>query len=140
MIKVLRLIFEDDICRSEISRENCNLATALLIKGEAAHADMGDFAKGEARARKQEPMLTMAAFPAPGRRRLYLADRQVSVFFFKSTNDSGGPSRSLAMASAILDNVFQEVLRLTERFDSVSHRCFMENLIFAVRASFKDRA
>jgi glucose/mannose transport system substrate-binding protein len=115
-----------------------NLATAMLIKGEAAMQIMGDFAKGELALAKQEPNVDYGCVPAPGTAGdyIWLTD---NFGFFKS-DDPATQAGQLAMASAILDKGFQESFSLKKGSIPSRIDVSMEKFDFCGKAAFKDRA
>jgi glucose/mannose transport system substrate-binding protein len=89
-----------------------NLATAMVIKGEAAMQFMGDWAKGEFTAAGKLPNVDYIAMPAPGTSDMFLFNVD-SFIMFKQT-DQGAIDAQNAMARLILQQKFQEVFNINK--------------------------
>jgi glucose/mannose transport system substrate-binding protein len=115
-----------------------NLATAMVIKGDAAMQIMGDWAKGELALAKQEPNVDYGCVPTPGTAGdfIWLTD---NFGFFKSKN-SATQAGQLAMASAILDKGFQEAFNIKKGSIPARIDVSMDNFDYCGKESYKDRA
>jgi glucose/mannose transport system substrate-binding protein len=115
-----------------------NLATAMVIKGDAAMQIMGDWAKGELALAKQEPNVDYGCVPTPGTAGdfIWLTD---NFGFFKSKN-SATQAGQLAMASAILDKGFQESFNIKKGSISSRIDVSIDNFDYCGKESYKDRA
>jgi len=89
-----------------------NLATAMVIKGEAGMQFMGDWAKGEFTAAGKQPNVDYIAMPAPGTSDMFLFNID-SFIMFKQT-DQGAIDAQNAMARLILEPKFQEVFNVNK--------------------------
>ena len=115
-----------------------NLATAMVIKGDAAMQIMGDWAKGELALAKQEPNVDYGCVPTPGTAGdfIWLTD---NFGFFKSKN-SATQAGQLAMASAILDKGFQEAFNIKKGSIPSRIDVSVDNFDYCGKESYKDRA
>ena len=115
-----------------------NLATAMVIKGDAAMQIMGDWAKGELALAKQEPNVDYGCVPTPGTAGdfIWLTD---NFGFFKSKN-SATQAGQLAMASAILDKGFQEAFNIKKGSLPARIDVSIDNFDYCGKESYKDRA
>lgn len=87
-----------------------NLATAMVMKGDAAFQIMGDWAKGEFLAAGKKPDVDFLCVPTPGKGFILNAD---SFTFFKVT----GPGRAegqKVLASEIMSPAFQKTFNLAK--------------------------
>ena len=84
-----------------------NLATAMVIKGEAGMQFMGDWAKGEFTAAKKQPGSDYEAMPVPGTANGYLFN--VDSFIMFEVKDDAAKKAQKAMARLILSPEFQTV-------------------------------
>lgn len=87
-----------------------NLATALVMRGDAAFQIMGDWAKGEFLAAGKKPGVDFVCVPTPGKGFVLNAD---SFTFFKVT----GPGRAegqKVLASEIMSPAFQRTFNLAK--------------------------
>ncbi|MCP5088165.1 MAG: carbohydrate ABC transporter substrate-binding protein, partial [Rhodobacteraceae bacterium] len=89
-----------------------NLATAMVIKGEAGMQFMGDWAKGEFTAAGKEPGASYIAAPAPGTSNMFLFN--VDSFIMFTQKDAGAQEAQKAMARLILQTKFQEVFNVNK--------------------------
>jgi len=89
-----------------------NLATAMVIKGEAAMQFMGDWAKGEFTASGKNPGSDYVAVPVPESAGTYLFN--VDSFIMFDVKDEGAKAAQNAMARLILGNKFQEVFNVNK--------------------------
>jgi len=89
-----------------------NLATAMVIRGDAAMQFMGDWAKGEFTAAGKEPGLDYLAMPFPDTSEYFLFNVD-SFIFFKQKDKSKGEAAE-AMARLILEPKFQEVFNINK--------------------------
>jgi glucose/mannose transport system substrate-binding protein len=89
-----------------------NLATAMVIKGEAGMQFMGDWAKGEFTAAGKEPGVDYLAVPAPGTKDMFLFNVD-SFIMFKQTDASAVEAQN-AMARLIVEPKFQEVFNVNK--------------------------
>jgi glucose/mannose transport system substrate-binding protein len=89
-----------------------NLATAMVIKGEAAMQLMGDWAKGEFLAAGKQPGKDFICTAAPGTARAYTFNID-SFAMFKLRNDANIKAQK-DLASAILSPDFQETFSLNK--------------------------
>jgi glucose/mannose transport system substrate-binding protein len=89
-----------------------NLATAMVIKGEAGMQFMGDWAKGEFTAAGKEPGTDYIAAPAPGTSNMFLFN--VDSFIMFTQTDEGAQEAQKAMARLILQPKFQEVFNVNK--------------------------
>jgi glucose/mannose transport system substrate-binding protein len=89
-----------------------NLATAMVIKGEAGMQFMGDWAKGEFTAAGKQPNVDYIAMPAPGTSDMFLFN--VDSFIMFQQEDPGKQEAQKAMARLILQPKFQEVFNINK--------------------------
>jgi glucose/mannose transport system substrate-binding protein len=89
-----------------------NLATAMVIKGEAGMQFMGDWAKGEFTAAGKQPGVDYIAAPAPGTSDMFLFN--VDSFIMFTQKDEGAQEAQKAMARLILQPKFQEVFNVNK--------------------------
>jgi len=89
-----------------------NLATAMVIKGEAAMQFMGDWAKGEFTAAGKKPGVDYLALPMPDTSKYFLFNVD-SFIFFKQRAVAAGQAAE-AMARLILQTKFQEVFNINK--------------------------
>ena len=89
-----------------------NLATAMVIKGEAGMQFMGDWAKGEFTAAGKQPNVDYIAMPAPGTSDMFLFN--VDSFIMFNQADAGAREAQNAMARLILQEKFQEVFNVNK--------------------------
>ncbi len=89
-----------------------NLATAMVIKGEAGMQFMGDWAKGEFTAAGKESGVDYVAAPAPGTRDMFLFN--IDSFIMFTQTDEGAQEAQKVMARLILQPKFQEVFNVNK--------------------------
>jgi glucose/mannose transport system substrate-binding protein len=89
-----------------------NLATAMVIKGEAAMQFMGDWAKGEFTAAGKQPELDYLAMPFPETSQYFLFN--VDSFIMFKQKDPEATKAQNAMARLILQPKFQEVFNINK--------------------------
>ena len=89
-----------------------NLATAMVIKGEAGMQLMGDWAKGEFIAAGKVPGKDFACVAAPGTAKAYTFNVD-SFAMFKLKNDANVKAQN-DLAAAIMGTEFQEVFNLNK--------------------------
>ncbi len=109
-----------------------NLATAMVIKGQAAMQFMGDWAKGEFTAAGKAPEKDYMARPVPDSSGTFLFN--IDSFIMFKQNDKAAREAQGAMARLILEPRFQEVFNINkgsipcrggmspEPFDAVARR------------------
>jgi glucose/mannose transport system substrate-binding protein len=89
-----------------------NLATAMVIRGEAAMQFMGDWAKGEFTAAGKEPGVDYLAMPFPETSQYFLFN--VDSFIMFKQKDKKAREAQDAMARLILQPKFQEVFNINK--------------------------
>lgn len=89
-----------------------NLATAMVIKGEAGMQLMGDWAKGEFLAAGKVPGKDFACVAAPGTAKSYTYN--VDSFALFKLKDAANQKAQQDLASAIMSPEFQEVFNLNK--------------------------
>jgi len=89
-----------------------NLATAMVIKGQAAMQFMGDWAKGEFKAAGKQPNVDYVAMPAPGTSEFFLFN--VDSFIMFNVKDKAAKEAQAAMARLILQTEFQRVFNVNK--------------------------
>lgn len=89
-----------------------NLATAMVIKGEAAFQFMGDWAKGEFAAAGKTPGKDYICAAAPGTANAYTFN--VDSFAMFTLKDAGAQKAQADLAAAIMGTQFQEVFNLNK--------------------------
>jgi len=89
-----------------------NLATAMVIKGEAGMQLMGDWAKGEFLAAGKVPGKDFACVAAPGTAKSYTYN--VDSFALFKLKDPANQKAQQDLASAIMSPEFQEVFNLNK--------------------------
>jgi glucose/mannose transport system substrate-binding protein len=89
-----------------------NLATAMVIKGEAGMQFMGDWAKGEFIAAGKEPGVDYIAAPAPGTSNMFLFN--VDSFIMFKQEDPANQEAQKAMARLIIQPDFQKVFNVNK--------------------------
>jgi glucose/mannose transport system substrate-binding protein len=89
-----------------------NLATAMVIKGEAGMQIMGDWAKGEFIAAGKAPGKDFACVPAPGSANAYTYN--IDSFALFALKDAGKQKAQQDLAAAIMSAEFQEVFNLNK--------------------------
>ncbi len=89
-----------------------NLATAMVIKGEAAMQFMGDWAKGEFTAAGKMAGKDFGCYPAPGTKGTFTFNIDSFVMFDVGGGDAAKAQQ--AMASTIMEPEFQEIFNLNK--------------------------
>jgi glucose/mannose transport system substrate-binding protein len=89
-----------------------NLATAMVINGQAGMQFMGDWAKGEFTAAGKKPGVDFLCLPAPGTDKAFTFNID-SMLMFKMKKPEDQKAQ-LALASAIMAPEFQEVFNLNK--------------------------
>lgn len=89
-----------------------NLATAMVIKGEAAMQFMGDWAKGEFLAAGKKPGVDFVAIPVPESAGTYLFN--IDSFIMFDVKDKESKKAQSAMARLILGDTFQETFNVNK--------------------------
>jgi len=89
-----------------------NLATAMVIKGEAGMQIMGDWAKGEFLAAGKAPGKDFACVPTPGSAKSYTYN--VDSFALFKLKDPANQKAQQDLAAAIMSPEFQEVFNLNK--------------------------
>ncbi len=89
-----------------------NLATAMVIKGEAGMQLMGDWAKGEFIAAGKAPGKDFACVAAPGTAKAFTYN--VDSFALFQLKDAGNQKAQQDLAAAIMSPEFQEVFNLNK--------------------------
>ena len=89
-----------------------NLATAMVIKGEAGMQIMGDWAKGEFLAAGKVPGKDFTCVPAPGTSKAYTYN--VDSFALFKLKDPANQKAQQDLATAIMSPEFQEVFNLNK--------------------------
>jgi glucose/mannose transport system substrate-binding protein len=97
--------------RQERPGRDWNLATAMVIKGEAGMQLMGDWAKGEFIAAGKRRARTSSAPPPRARPSLHLQHRQPCLFKLK---DKANQQAQRDFASAVMSPNFQELFNLNK--------------------------
>lgn len=92
------------------SGRDWNLATAMVMNGEAAFQIMGDWAKGEFLAAGKKPGVDFVCAPTPGTGFLYNVD---SFAFFEVDGEDKNAGQSL-LAKLIMGENFQKAFNLTK--------------------------
>jgi glucose/mannose transport system substrate-binding protein len=115
-----------------------NLATAMVIKGEAGMQFMGDWAKGEFTAAGKKPDVDYIATHAPGTSKQFLFN--VDSFIMFNVKDPAAKAAQKAMARLIIEPKFQEVFNINK--GSIPVRMGMPEAPFDIpaRLSMKDFA
>jgi glucose/mannose transport system substrate-binding protein len=108
-----------------------NVATSMVIKGEAGMQLMGDWAKGEFTAAGKTPGVDYVCVAAPGTSGSFTFN--IDSFAFFNQGDAGAQKAQRAMAAEILSEDFQKVFNLNkgsiparlgmarDEFDSCAH-------------------
>ncbi len=89
-----------------------NLATAMVINGDAAMQFMGDWAKGEFATAGKEPGTDYVCAPAPGTVDAFTFNIDSFVMFSLSGDDAGAGQS--ALASTIMSPDFQQIFNLNK--------------------------
>ena len=115
-----------------------NLATAMVIKGEAGMQIMGDWAKGEFVAAGKTAGKDFLCLPAPGTAKAFTFNID-SFAFFKLKNEANQKAQR-DLASAIMSPDFQELFNLNKGSIPVRMNMKMDKFDDCARASSKDFA
>ena len=123
---------------SNASGRDWNLATNMVIQGEAGMQLMGDWAKGEFSVARQQPGLDYLCAPAPGTHGAFSFNVDSFAFFVQS--DLAAQNAQKTMAREILSPEFQEAFNLSK--GSIPARLDMPTATFdaCAQASMKDFA
>jgi glucose/mannose transport system substrate-binding protein len=115
-----------------------NLATAMVIKGEAAMQFMGDWAKGEFVAAGKKPNVDYVATHAPGTAKQFLFN--IDSFIMFKVKSAENEKAQKAMARLILQPEFQKVFNQNK--GSIPVRMGMDPKLFDIpgQLSMKDFA
>jgi glucose/mannose transport system substrate-binding protein len=113
-----------------------NLATAMVIKGEAAMQLMGDWAKGEFIAAGKVPGKDFVCAPAPGTAKAYTFNVD-SFAMFRLKNEANIKAQN-DLAAAIMGPEFQEVFNLAKGSIPVRLNMKMDKFDDCAKASSKD--
>ena len=89
-----------------------NLATGMVIRGEAGMQFMGDWAKGEFLAAGKEPNKDFLCVSAPGTSRAFIFN--VDSFAMFRLQDAQATQAQHALAATIMSREFQEVFNLNK--------------------------
>ncbi|NAW57502.1 MULTISPECIES: ABC transporter substrate-binding protein [unclassified Vibrio] len=89
-----------------------NVATSMVINGDAAMQIMGDWAKGEFSAAGKMPGKDYVCVPAPGTSGQFT--HNVDSFAFFELSDAENKKAQKALAKTILEPAFQEVFNLNK--------------------------
>ncbi len=89
-----------------------NLATAMVIKGEAGMQFMGDWAKGEFTAAGKKPDVDYIATHAPGTGKQFIFN--IDSFIMFEVKNKAAKAAQKAMARLILEPKFQEVFNINK--------------------------
>lgn len=115
-----------------------NLATAMVIKGEAGMQFMGDWAKGEFIAAGKKPNVDYVAAAAPGTAKQFLFN--IDSFIMFKVKNANNEKAQKAMARLILQPEFQKVFNQNK--GSIPVRMGMDPKLFDIpgQLSMKDFA
>jgi glucose/mannose transport system substrate-binding protein len=113
-----------------------NLATAMVIKGEAGMQLMGDWAKGEFLAAGKAPGKDFVCAAAPGTGKAYTFNVD-SFALFKLKNDANAKAQK-DLAAAIMGTEFQEVFNLNKGSIPVRLGMKMDKFDDCAKTSSKD--
>jgi glucose/mannose transport system substrate-binding protein len=113
-----------------------NLATAMVIKGEAGMQIMGDWAKGEFLAAGKVPGKDFACVAAPGTGKAYTFN--IDSFALFKLKDDGKVKAQRDLASAIMSTDFQELFNLNKGSIPVRLGMKMDKFDDCAKTSSKD--
>jgi glucose/mannose transport system substrate-binding protein len=113
-----------------------NLATAMVIKGEAGMQLMGDWAKGEFIAAGKVPGKDFACVAAPGSAKAFTFNVD-SFAMFKLKNEANAKAQN-DLAAAIMGTEFQEVFNLNKGSIPVRLNMKMDKFDDCAKLSAKD--
>jgi glucose/mannose transport system substrate-binding protein len=113
-----------------------NLATAMVIKGEAGMQIMGDWAKGEFLAAGKAPGKDFLCVPAPGSAKAFTFNVD-SFALFKLKNEANVAAQR-DLAAAIMSPAFQEVFNLNKGSIPVRLNMKMDKFDDCAKTSSRD--
>ncbi|MDT8992999.1 ABC transporter substrate-binding protein [Curvibacter sp. APW13] len=113
-----------------------NLATAMVIKGDAAFQFMGDWAKGEFAAAGKTPGKDYVCAAAPGTANAYTFN--VDSFAMFKLKDANAQKAQADLAAAIMGTEFQEVFNLNKGSIPVRLNMKMDKFDDCAKLSTKD--
>ncbi|HEX5684406.1 MAG TPA: ABC transporter substrate-binding protein [Ideonella sp.] len=113
-----------------------NLATAMVIKGEAGMQIMGDWAKGEFLAAGKVPGKDFGCSPAPGTAKAYSFN--IDSFALFQLKDEGKIGAQKELAKQIMAPEFQEVFNLNKGSIPVRLGMSMDRFDECAKVSAKD--
>jgi glucose/mannose transport system substrate-binding protein len=113
-----------------------NLATAMVIKGEAGMQIMGDWAKGEFLVANKVPGKDFVCAPTPGSGKAYTFNVD-SFAMFKLKNEANVKAQR-DLAAAIMSTEFQEVFNLNKGSIPVRLNMKLDKFDECARASSRD--
>lgn len=113
-----------------------NLATAMVIKGEAGMQLMGDWAKGEFIAAGKAPGKDFQCLPAPGTAKSFTYN--VDSFAMFKLKDGANAAAQKALAKAIMAPDFQETFSLHKGSIPVRLNLKMDKFDDCAKASSRD--
>ena len=113
-----------------------NLATAMVIKGEAGMQIMGDWAKGEFLAAGKAPGKDFVCVAAPGTANAYTFNID-SFAMFKLKNEANAKAQA-DLAAAIMGTDFQEIFNLNKGSIPARLNMRMDKFDDCAKASSKD--
>ena len=113
-----------------------NLATAMVIKGEAGMQIMGDWAKGEFLAAGKAPGKDFVCVAAPGTAGAYTFNID-SFAMFKLKNEANAKAQA-DLAAAIMGTDFQEIFNLNKGSIPARLNMKMDKFDDCAKASNKD--
>jgi glucose/mannose transport system substrate-binding protein len=113
-----------------------NLATAMVIKGDAAFQFMGDWAKGEFAAAGKAPGKDYICAAAPGTANAYTFN--VDSFVMFKLKDAGAQKAQADLAASIMGTEFQEVFNLNKGSIPVRLAMNMDKFDDCAKLSTKD--
>jgi len=113
-----------------------NLATAMVIKGDAAFQFMGDWAKGEFAAAGKTPGKDYICAAAPGTANAYTFN--VDSFAMFKLKDASAQKAQADLAAAIMGTQFQEVFNLNKGSIPVRLKMDMAKFDDCAKLSAKD--
>ncbi len=113
-----------------------NLATSMVIKGDAAFQFMGDWAKGEFSAAGKVPGKDYICAAAPGTANAYTFN--VDSFAMFKLKDAGAQKAQADLAAAIMGTEFQEIFNLNKGSIPVRLNMSMDKFDDCAKLSAKD--
>ena len=113
-----------------------NLATAMVIKGDAAFQFMGDWAKGEFAAANKTPGKDYICAAAPGTANAYTFN--VDSFAMFKLKDAAAQKAQADLAASIMGTEFQEVFNLNKGSIPVRLNMKMDKFDDCAKLSTKD--